>query len=79
MPSTKKWSEMSDSDVVKLRKKQCRYCYYYSQHDKSVSGTCDYLLITGHRRPCSPLDCEEKRIFTFKKRRRSRRKALNLK
>lgn len=78
MPSTKKWSEMNENDIAKLKQKQCQYCYYYSRNE-SVSGTCDYALITGHRRPCSPLECEEKRVFTFKKRRRTRRRALKLK
>lgn len=35
----------------------CVGCQYYSTH----TYTCDYILITGHRRPCPPgKDCTAK-------------------
>lgn len=46
------------------RSKSCQY-------GGTLSGIfcCDYMLITGHRRPCPPKDCTE-----YKRRERGRRK-----
>lgn len=45
------WYYMTQEDVNKIRRERCRKCQY------SHSGTCDYMLITGHRRGCRPDKC----------------------
>ena len=47
----KSWCYMTQEDVNEIRRERCRKCQY------SHSGTCDYLLITGHRRGCRPDEC----------------------
>ena len=45
------WYYMSNEDVQKIKRERCRKCQYHH------SGTCDYMLITGHRRGCRPDKC----------------------
>ena len=56
----KKWSDMTEKEIIEHKKKQCVNCEYLSSEnikDRLPAMTCDYLLIVGHRRGCSPLDC----------------------
>lgn len=82
MPSTKKWSDMTEADVQRLKRQQCIRCHYFSRTavDKrsgSATGICDYLTIEGHSRGCSPLECTEKGIYRPRKG-KGRRKAMRL-
>ena len=65
----RKWKDVSKEEILKLKKEQCSKCVYFSRAYKELyeSCTCDYILITGHRRGCSPLECKEKGIFKPKK------------
>lgn len=74
----KKWSEVTGKEIYRIKQQQCAKCYYFSraQGDISSGSTCDYILIEGHRRGCSPLQCQEKGIFKLRPRTRTRRKAI---
>lgn len=47
---------LTDSEIAEIYEKQCRKCMYSS----SAGGMkcCDYFLITGMRRNCSPVNCK---------------------
>ena len=52
----------------------CKGCEYHGKlHPGETSpGCCDYLLITGRRRPCPPgAGCTEKRLVNRRKRRKA--------
>lgn len=73
---TKPWAEMTDKEVYKHKLKQCIKCKYFShQYGKKsvVAVPCDYLLITGKRRGCSPLDCVTYGVFERAENRKRRR------
>lgn len=61
----KKWSEMTEREIFHLKKEQCSKCIYYVRNTGSspANSTCDYLLLMGHRRGCSPLNCKEKGVY----------------
>lgn len=64
--NTKKWSEMTEQEVNSHKRKQCVKCQYLSrQNGKSVISAvpCDYLIVNGHSRGCSPLDCKIFGVF----------------
>lgn len=65
VPPIKPWAEMTDTDIIRLKRQQCIKCVYYSQGCSSAqsTGTCEYIKIEGHMRGCSPLECKEKGIF----------------
>ena len=74
--NTKNWSEMTEQEIYKLKKQQCIKCKYFShQYGKQavLSVPCDYLLIKGHSRECSPLDCIPSGVFEPVKNRKRRR------
>lgn len=63
---TKPWAEMTDQEINKHKRQQCSKCQYLSRKNGKtylVATPCDYLLITGHRRGCSPLDCVTYGVF----------------
>lgn len=63
----KKWSELTEREINHNKKKHCEKCLYFSRGgDTNTTGSrfCEYLLITGHSRGCSPMKCKEKEIFT---------------
>lgn len=72
MVDKKQWSEMKESEINSLKKKQCMKCLYFSTLSKNYmnSASCDYILITGKMRGCLPTECVEKGVFKGKKRRR---------
>ena len=47
---------LSNADISEIQEKQCKRCDYYG----TIGGghCCDYFLITGKRRGCSPVNCE---------------------
>lgn len=47
---------MTDSEIAEIYEKQCKKCMYSG----SAGGMkcCDYFLITGMRRNCSPVNCK---------------------
>lgn len=61
----KKWSEMTQAEIDKLKREQCVKCKYLSgeRNYGLTRQTCDYIGITGRSRGCSPLECQEKGIF----------------
>lgn len=68
----KPWNEMSEKDILRLKRDQCIKCAYLSgqiggNKRASSNRVCDYIAIEGHRRGCSPLECIEKGIFKPKK------------
>jgi hypothetical protein len=52
----KRWKEMSEREVVELKRNQCMKCVYLSKSSPSSisNATCDYILIVGHSRGCPP-------------------------
>ena len=61
----KDWATRTDEEIWALKKKQCSKCYYFSVSKGThvTVGTCDYILLEGHTRGCSPFECKEKGIF----------------
>lgn len=61
----KDWAARTDNEIWALKKKQCSKCYYFSVSKGThvTVGTCDYILLEGHTRGCSPFECKEKGIF----------------
>lgn len=55
----KKWSEMTEAEINQLKSRQCIRCAYLIRQTGNHYATmmCDYILIEGHRRGCSPLEC----------------------
>ena len=73
---TKPWSEMTEKEIYKLKKQQCTKCQYFSHQNGQhavMAVPCDYLLITGKRRGCSPQDCKTYGVFKLSKSRKRRR------
>lgn len=66
----KPWPEMTEAEIIQLKRQQCKKCVYYSQGCSSAksTGTCEYLKIEGHSRGCSPLECKTKGKFRPKAR-----------
>lgn len=63
----KKWSELTETEINQNKKKHCEKCLYFSRGgETNTTGSrfCEYLLITGRSRGCSPMECKEKEIFT---------------
>ena len=61
----KDWATRTDNEIWELKKKQCSKCFYFSVSKGThvTAGTCDYILLEGHTRGCSPFECKEKGIF----------------
>lgn len=59
----KPWKDMTPHEIYKLKINQCVNCEYFSRGDNNSYGTCDYILVEGHSRRCSPLLCKVKGIF----------------
>jgi len=73
----KKWSELTETEINQNKKKHCEKCLYFSRgEDTNATGSrfCEYLLITGHSRGCSPMECKEKEIFAPRPKGRRRAK-----
>lgn len=71
----KQWSELTEAEINQNKKKHCEKCLYFSRGGgTNTNGAryCEYLLIEGHMRGCSPLKCREK--GTFKPRPKDRRR-----
>lgn len=47
---------LTDSDIAEIYEKQCRKCMYSSS--AGSIKCCDFYLITGMRRNCSPVNCK---------------------
>ena len=55
-----KRSRQETKEEADLRRRTiCKRCGYYSQSIKC----CNYTVVTGHIRPCSPMDCKEMGIW----------------
>ena len=69
----KKWSDMTDLEILELKRNQCVKCIYFSMGSagkadvNNTKGICDYLSMVGHSRGCSPMECKEKGIFKPKR------------
>lgn len=62
----KSWSELTEAEINRNKRNTCEKCLYFSRDGSTTtagSRHCEYLLITGHRRGCSPLECKKKGIF----------------
>lgn len=65
----KGWGKLTETEINRNKKNTCEKCVYFSRGGESNTlGTrhCEYLLITGHMRGCSPLDCKKKGIFKLR-------------
>ena len=56
----KPWTEMTDREVNRLKREQCRMCKYHKvSNTNGFSSWCDYSGMTGQLRKCDPRDCEK--------------------
>lgn len=71
----KKWSEMTEQEVNRLKQQQCMKCEYYSRlaGDGVNHATCEYITRVGYSRGCSPLECKQKGIFEPRRTQRRRK------
>lgn len=58
----------TSADCRKTSKKDCAHCKYACDSSGESSGganvlTCNYIIITGRRRPCLPGRCRESGVF----------------
>lgn len=58
-----RWSQMSDADIIKIKREKCNKCYYgrkTSSPSKNYGKVyCDYITIEGHPRGCRPEECDK--------------------
>ena len=59
--------ELKEKDLNAHKWEVCRYCRYFSgagfKVNDMVNHYCEYIMITGKRRPCHFMDCVEKGVF----------------
>lgn len=61
-----RWRDLTEDEVNKFKRKQCQYCYYFSEttkKDRVSAGVCNFSAIMGYSRFCSPLECKEKGFY----------------
>lgn len=68
----------TEKECVQIRVKDCMKCDYGSNAKDPANVLCDYVLITGHARPCLAGECRETGVFVDKKR-NMRRKVFKIK
>jgi len=77
--SARSYAKLTDEERNKIKVRDCFECQYSSTRgktEKMASGTtCDYILCTGHMRPCSVGECRETGVFE----RRTRKKVKHVK
>ena len=67
----KKWSEYREAEINEDKRHNCIDCIYHAKVGQAagvakragrgmwIGGIyCAYILITGHKRPCSPMNCK---------------------
>lgn len=62
----KSWAKLTEAEINRNKKNTCEKCAYFSRSGGTItngSRYCEYLLITGHMRRCSPLECKKKGVF----------------
>ena len=63
-PQWRGWREKTEKEILKIKMTDCRYCRYSSKGESQNNGiTCNYIGITGHRRPCLPGNCRAAGVF----------------
>lgn len=63
--------KIDSASCIKTAKKDCIYCEHAcgTNGGRGVSNiTCNYIMDTGHIRPCFPGECREKGAFEKRKR-----------
>lgn len=58
------WKEVSKDKIDEIKDKYCKRCRYSSllgatSKQYATQICCGYILKTGKRRGCSPIDCEK--------------------
>lgn len=74
----KSWTEYTAAEINRIKKEKCRKCKYGWRSDRNASAdsvggdtlTCNYILMTGHKRPHRPEDCPG-----YKREKKQRRKS----
>lgn len=62
------WREKTDKELLKIKTADCKYCKYASKMESQNSAiTCNYIGITGHKRPCLPGNCRAAGVFLRKR------------
>lgn len=62
------WREKTNKEILKIKMMDCRYCKYSSKTESANSAmTCNYIGITGHKRPCLPGNCRAAGVFLRKR------------
>ena len=72
----KGWECKTRREILMIVAKDCSKCFYGSCVMNGDKSTCEYLAVTGHKRPCKPGDCRETGVFEPKK--KGRRKQIRL-
>lgn len=72
----KGWECKTRREILMIVAKDCSKCFYGSRVMNGDKSTCEYLAVTGHKRPCKPGDCRETGVFEPKK--KGRRKQISL-
>ena len=67
----KPWHMLTRAEINQHKREVCRHCEYLTTGEYIKNRTCEYGLMTGHSRLCSPFDCI--RLGKFKPREGSRR------
>lgn len=63
-------------EMRERKQRVCSKCAYYLGGEHGLMGTCNYLLITEHKRPCLPTECVEKGVFKAIKGKRVHRRGI---
>lgn len=62
------WQEKTREEIEKIKKEDCKNCAYsLKRNDQNGYISCNYIDITGHRRPCLPGNCRAAGIFKGRK------------
>ena len=57
----KPWREVTEEEIRRVTLRKCAKCRYHGGHATTTGTsnvTCDYILLTGHRRGVRPEDCQ---------------------
>lgn len=69
-----KWSQYTIGDLNYIHRSHCRKCPYVGTLEHY--HTCDYILLAGHSRGCTPEECEHYKDKVTKRRVSSRGSAV---
>ena len=63
MKRAEEYTKDTDAQRAKRKREVCKKCFYYAKFNSKAGGNCEYIVVTGHCRPCLPSECKEKGVF----------------